>query len=261
MNDEVFPGTEVTYDEVVRVFCEKYVFPPKVEFMGEGVKRDKVVTEMVDRDGNSWWVRVRARYSGTVLGIGVAERVWVEYDNGKIGFEIGKDFKIKVSLDLEKLKERLIPDVYENERSPTKIPEGAVYALQSRRGFWVRAEEGGGDGRAANPDADKIGEHERFVLKRNDDGSCSLQTKRGRFLRAEDGGGNNKRVQADANEVGTDERFWLERIPEGNGIYALKTKKGFYLRAEEGGGRGGNRLLPDANKIGEDERFKIHRVQ
>ena len=89
MAEPLFPGSSTTYEQTVRVYFESYVFPRGLKFKGEGIDRDNVIVEQIERDGNSWWIKVRARYSGRILGIGVAERARVEYDNGNISVDLG----------------------------------------------------------------------------------------------------------------------------------------------------------------------------
>jgi hypothetical protein len=89
MAEPLVPGSSTTYEETVRVMFEKHVFPSSLSYKGHGVDRDNVIVEEVDRDGNSWWLKVRARYSGKILGIGVAERARVHYDNGQISVDLG----------------------------------------------------------------------------------------------------------------------------------------------------------------------------
>ncbi|MBI4964736.1 MAG: hypothetical protein HY913_15765 [Desulfomonile tiedjei] len=85
------PRTDVTagYGEYVRILCEAYVFPQELSYQGVGIHRDNVVVERVERDGQSWWITCRARYSGTIMGIGVADRARVHYDNGGIRVDLG----------------------------------------------------------------------------------------------------------------------------------------------------------------------------
>lgn len=87
--DEVFPGGP-TYEEVTEEFFARFVYPEKLEYMGVGAGRDNVIVERIERDGNSWWITCRARYSGRILGRRIgADRVRVKYDNGHVTVDLG----------------------------------------------------------------------------------------------------------------------------------------------------------------------------
>lgn len=88
-NDPVFPGIPLTYGEAVEQYCEQYVFPDRLEYKGIGVHRDNCIAEKVERDGNSWWFTCRARYSGRIGFVGVAERARIHYDNGQVRVDLG----------------------------------------------------------------------------------------------------------------------------------------------------------------------------
>lgn len=87
-NDIVYPGGP-TYEAVVRGFFEMYIFPASLKYEGVGVSRDNVIVEKIERNGNNFWLTVRARYSGNIVGVGVAERAYVHYDNGHVRLDIG----------------------------------------------------------------------------------------------------------------------------------------------------------------------------
>lgn len=135
MKEPLFPGSSTTYEETVRAFFEAYVFPSGLSYQGQKIiSRDNVIPERVERDGNSWWVTCRARYSGNVLGIGVAERARVEYDNGHISVDIGK---LKGVLNTAGIANWLEQDLGKHP-DPGGISLGHVYVFQSTEtGYFV----------------------------------------------------------------------------------------------------------------------------
>lgn len=78
-----------TYAQIVETIFAR-VFPERLEYKGVGIRRDNVIAERVETNGRGgYWLSVRARYSGNILGVGVAERARVHYDNGGIRVDLG----------------------------------------------------------------------------------------------------------------------------------------------------------------------------
>jgi hypothetical protein len=105
--EPVFPGGP-TYERTIQTFFETYVFPAELKYQGVGVERDNVIVEKVERDGNSFWFSVRARYSGNLFGVGVAERARVHYDNGHIRVDLGG---LKGIVNTRSIADTLIPQL------------------------------------------------------------------------------------------------------------------------------------------------------
>jgi hypothetical protein len=112
--DRIVPGGP-TYEQTVQTFFEAYVFPARLEYEGVGVSRDNVIVEKVERDGNSFWITVRARYSGSLFGIGVAERARVHYDNGHIRVDLGGLHGV---LNTRSIADSLLPQLTRGAASP-----------------------------------------------------------------------------------------------------------------------------------------------
>lgn len=108
-SDVIYPGGP-TYAEVVRIFFETHVFPARLEYEGVGVSRDNVIVERVERNGNSFWITVRSRYSGNIFGIGVADRARVHYDNGHIQVDLGGLIGVLNTQSIADLLDQLITE-------------------------------------------------------------------------------------------------------------------------------------------------------
>ncbi|MEM7114810.1 MAG: RICIN domain-containing protein [Chloroflexota bacterium] len=231
-NESIIPGGP-TYRKVIQSFFAKYVFPQELKYKGTGVSRDNVIVEKVVRDGNSWWITCRARYSGTILGVGVADRARVHYKNGHIKVDIG-GLKGVINTDgimpwvNKKLNKR---SNHTNNRSITYY-----YIRQKVNGRFLDAyETSGGDYRATTrPEQRNSSQQWRLTKKGN--GSYSIQQRvNGRFLDAYETRGSDFQVTTRPNQGNSSQQWRLTKV--GNNLFTIQHGvNGRFLDAYETGG-------------------------